>query len=92
MWHSHSSYLMRAGGEGKAISDLKSFHAARYSCTKVRDSELALKMVTQHTEETSCRISVLVPRRARAVEVMAYPMSCSRDALRLGSGRPCYSC
>ena len=55
MSHTHASYVLRAGGEFKALADLKAFYSAKYACPRHNgeDSELALAMVSAHCSNTN---------------------------------------
>ena len=52
MGHTHTSYLLRAGGEHKALSDLRSFYQAKYTCERLHDSALSVEMVSAHAVHT----------------------------------------
>ena len=82
MSHTHASYVLRAGGECKALADLKVFYSAKYACIRRQgeDSELALAIVIQHcsgvkSEEISPQeltevFSIQNPKKAKALGKM----------------------
>ena len=54
MGHTHTSYLLRAGGPGgehKALSDLRSFYQAKYTCERLHDSALSVEKVSAHAAD-----------------------------------------
>ena len=89
MGHTHSSYLMRAGGEDQALRDLRSYYVAKYTSLRPLDSELGFRMVWCHTKDcaprlfelTEVREALLDSSKARAAELMVSPTNCFRWSL-----------
>ena len=52
MGHTHTSYVLKAGNEHKALSDLRSFYQSKYTCERLHDSTLSVQMVSAHVEGT----------------------------------------
>ena len=48
VWHVHSSYVIYAGGEARAVSALKNFYACKYTEDCLHDSEFAFRTAHEH--------------------------------------------
>ena len=81
MGHTHSSYMLRAGGEHRAVSDVKVFYEAKYCCDKPHDSELTLHAVLQHSQGC-CPPEFTFHEVMDVLTTMKHGKSCGHSAIQ----------